>query len=595
MLIRLVFLTLSLSCSSGAWAAGESLLMPGKVISGHAKLEAKCEECHVKFDKDAQNRLCKDCHKEVKADVLNKKGFHGRLDSEKDCKECHTDHKGRDAKIVLLDINKFDHDKTDYPLRGAHQNKDKVKCKDCHKPEKKYREAPSACNDCHLKDDKHKGSLGKECENCHKETNWKEAKFDHSKTKFALAGKHVDVTCKKCHASHPASYKGASMECVSCHRKDDKHKGNYGKKCENCHVDRDWKTIDFDHDRETKYKLLGKHKSVKCMSCHTEPLYRKESKTPSNCNACHRKDDVHKGGLGVKCETCHSEINWKTAKFDHDKDTKFPLLGKHITTKCDACHKPNLTKEKLATTCIGCHKSDDKHKGNFGAKCDSCHKEKDWKTISFDHQKDTKYPLKGKHEQVKCVTCHTGKLYDQKLAMDCFACHKKDDDKVHKLKLGKKCESCHNEKDWKEDNFDHALSRFPLLGLHQKVECKKCHKTQLYLDSPSDCFSCHQKDDVHKLRLGKKCESCHNTRSWKAWDFDHDKRTKFKLDGGHKTTDCYACHKKEMDDKVIVARTCIGCHYDDDVHRGEFGQQCERCHVAKDWKTVLVGSGRDRR
>ncbi|MEO8332328.1 MAG: cytochrome c3 family protein [Gallionella sp.] len=599
MLLRLVLLTLSLSLSGVALGAGESALMPGKVISGHAKLEAKCEECHVKFNKAAQSKLCKDCHKEVGADVQNRKGFHGRLE-EKPCRECHTDHKGRGAKIVLLDTNKFDHEKTDFPLHGTHQKQDKVKCKDCHKQGKKYSEAPSACIGCHLKDDKHKGSLGKECTNCHTETNWKEAKFDHSKTKFALKGKHVDVKCKKCHAETPTKYKGASMECVSCHRKDDKHKGNYGKKCENCHVDRSWKTIEFNHNKETKFKLLGKHDTVKCLSCHKEPLYGKV-KTPSTCIACHRKDDIHKGGLGQKCETCHNEEKWKTAKFDHDKDTKFPLNGKHITTKCDACHTPALklpgTKEKIATTCIGCHKIDDKHKGNFGTKCESCHKEKDWKSLIFDHDKDTKYPLKFKHKEVKCVSCHIGKLYGQKLAMDCYSCHKKDDDKVHKLKLGKKCESCHTEKDWKKETFDHARSRFPLLGSHQTVDCKKCHKTQLYLDTPTDCYSCHKKDDdkVHKRRLGKKCESCHNARSWKVWDFNHDTRTKFKLDGGHKKIDCYACHKAEMEDRVIVAKSCGGCHDNDDVHRGEFGPLCDRCHGTSKWRTLLIGKGSPRR
>lgn len=593
MFLRIVFLTLSLFFSDVTLGAGESALMPGEVIEGHAKLEANCKECHVRFNKEAQSGLCADCHKEVKADIQKHEGFHGRLE-EKECRTCHTEHKGRNAKIVVLDTNKFDHSKTDYPLKDAHAKQDKVKCNDCHKPEKKYREAPSACNGCHQKDDKHKGSLGKECNNCHKETNWKEAKFDHSKTKFALTGKHIDVKCNKCHADGPATYKGASMECISCHRKDDKHKGSYGKKCETCHIDRSWKTIEFNHDKETKYKLLGKHKEVKCLSCHKEPLF-KGNKTPSKCYACHRKDDIHKGGLGEKCETCHNEEKWKTAKFDHDKDTKYPLKGKHITTKCDACHtaeqKMPGQKEKIATTCIGCHKIDDKHKGNFGTKCESCHKEKDWKSLIFDHDKDTKYPLKDKHQKVKCIACHTDKISEQKLSKDCFSCHKKDDEKVHKLKLGKKCESCHSEKGWKDDSFNHARSRFPLLGMHQKVECKKCHQTQLYLDTPSDCYSCHKKDDdkVHKLRLGKKCESCHNARSWKAWDFDHDTRTKFKLDGGHTKIDCYACHKKEVDDRFVVPKTCDGCHDNDDVHRGEFGQQCERCHVTSKWATLRIG------
>lgn len=596
MLLRIIFLALSLFCSGVVSGAVETALMPGEVIKGHAKLEVNCKECHVRFDKDAQTKLCMDCHKEVGADVRNKKGFHGRLD-EKECRECHTDHKGRGAKIVLLDVGKFDHAKTDFALRGAHQKQEKVKCEDCHKSGKKYSEAPLPCDGCHLKDDKHKNSLGNDCGKCHTENNWKEAKFDHSKTKFLLKGKHEEVKCIKCHVGHPVKYKGEPHECLACHRKDDKHKGQYGKICETCHMERDWKTIEFDHDKETKYRLLGKHQSVKCQDCHKKPLYSKV-KIPTTCITCHRKDDVHKNGLGEKCESCHNEQKWKSSKFDHDKDTKFPLLGKHITTKCQACHKPELKvpgqKEKIATTCIGCHKADDKHKGEFGAKCESCHKEKDWKTINFDHTRDTKYPLKGKHEKVKCVTCHTGNLYKQKLEQDCFSCHKKED--VHKEKLGRRCETCHNEKDWKDAPIDHGRTRFPLLGLHIKVECKKCHLTQMFRDSPSDCFSCHKKDDekTHKRRLGKKCESCHNARAWEAWDFNHDKHTKFKLDGGHKKIGCYTCHKREMGDQIVVPLSCAGCHRDDDVHQGQFGLQCERCHVTSDFKTLLMGSTQKR-
>ncbi len=591
MALRSIFLVLLLSFSGVSLGAGETALMPGEVIQGHAKLEENCKECHVRFHKEQQSGLCADCHKDVKADIQKHEGFHGRL-GEKECRECHTDHKGRNAKIVVLDTKNFDHSKTDFPLLGAHLKPGKVKCKDCHEAKKKYREAPSECNACHRKDDKHKGSLGTDCKSCHNERSWKETRFDHSleKTRFALIGKHVDVKCSKCHVSQ-SKFKGVSHECVACHRKDDKHKGQYGKKCETCHTARDWKKIEFDHDTQTKFRLLGKHDSVKCISCHKKPLFSKE-KTPTTCIACHRKDDVHKGGLGDKCATCHSEEKWKAAKFDHDKDTKFPLSGKHLTTKCDACHKPELKAAaiKLATTCIGCHKKDDKHKENFGTKCESCHKEKDWKQISFDHDRDTKYALKGKHEQVKCISCHTGKLYQQKLSQDCASCHTKDD--VHKGKLGIRCESCHNERDWKDAKIDHGRTRFPLLGLHATVECKKCHQTKLFRDTPSDCFSCHKKDDdkVHKRRLGTKCETCHNARSWKAWDFDHDKRTKFKLDGGHKKLDCYACHKKAMEDRIVAASTCVGCHDGDDVHRGEFGPLCERCHVTTDFKTLLMGA-----
>src|SRR5450756_3148087 len=130
MLLRIALLTLSLSVSGIALGAGETALMPGEVIQGHAKLEADCKECHVRFDKEAQTTLCSDCHKDVKADVLKHEGFHGRLE-EKECRACHTEHKGRNANIAVLATKNFDHAKTDFPLLGAHQKQEKIKCKDC--------------------------------------------------------------------------------------------------------------------------------------------------------------------------------------------------------------------------------------------------------------------------------------------------------------------------------------------------------------------------------------------------------------------------------------------------------------------------------
>ena len=43
--------------STGAHAQSlEGALMPGPVIAGHAKLEADCGNCHVRFDRAAQHR-----------------------------------------------------------------------------------------------------------------------------------------------------------------------------------------------------------------------------------------------------------------------------------------------------------------------------------------------------------------------------------------------------------------------------------------------------------------------------------------------------------------------------------------------------------
>ncbi|HEY5995071.1 MAG TPA: cytochrome C [Gallionellaceae bacterium] len=498
------------------------LLLPGKVIEGHAKYESDCSNCHKRFDKAAQAGLCKDCHKEISKDIAEKRGFHGRMKEQKQCRECHTEHKGRNARISQLDPRNFDHSITGFVLKGGHL-KDKVQCKDCHLPSKKFRDAPTKCFGCHEKDDKHKGKFGTDCAACHEEKDWKTIHFDHSKSDFPLLGKHANVKCKSCHLDN--RFKETPRDCYSCHKKDDEHKGNFGTKCATCHTERSWKEILFDHDTKTKFPLLGKHHDAKCTACHKGDLYK--DKLQTDCYSCHKKDDKHKGGFGVKCEACHSERSWKEVKFDHSK-TKFPLLGKHHDLKCSACHKGEMQKDKL--------------------------------------------------------------VFKEKLKTDCLSCHEKDD--LHKGQEGKKCENCHGSDSWKKAIFDHRFSRFPLTGKHLLVECKKCHSTVMFKDAKSDCWSCHQKQDIHKRAMGTACDNCHNTRSWKDWDFDHDK-TRFKLTGKHKTLKCIECHNVPAGGyKLLVAASCVSCHDKDDKHNGAYGRQCDQCHIGSSWKVIKEGSDR---
>jgi hypothetical protein len=133
--------------ASTAFAASfEKLVMPGPVIQGHADLEGNCSNCHKAFVAGEQTALCLDCHKEIAADVAAHEGFHGALaerqKSQLVCKSCHTEHKGRDADIVGLNPNTFDHNLTDFPLHGAHEG---VDCAACHKAGKKFRDAPTQC------------------------------------------------------------------------------------------------------------------------------------------------------------------------------------------------------------------------------------------------------------------------------------------------------------------------------------------------------------------------------------------------------------------------------------------------------------------
>jgi len=558
----------------------ESVLSPGPLSQAHAKWDDDCKQCHVKFDRAAQDRLCMDCHshQDIAQDVRQKTGFHGRLKPQA-CRACHSEHKGRNAKLVpmdQLDKNRFDHTQTDYPLLGGHI---KVACEKCHDPKKKFSQAPQDCNACHAKDDVHKGSLGPKCADCHVEESWKKVKFDHDKTRFPLVGKHNDVKCADCHKD--TNYRETPHACIACHKKDDKHKGHFSEKCEPCHTAKSWKTIVFNHDTDTKYPLLGKHRTVKCEACHTTPLHG--VKVSNVCIDCHKKDDKHKGTLGTDCVKCHSERDWKEiGRFNHDK-TDYPLRGKHVNVKCKDCHTTDVYKD-APKTCVGCHKKDDKHKGTLGDKCETCHNDRDWKKTSFDHNK-TDFPLLGKHAKAECNACHKSTNYKE-APKDCYSCHKAED--KHEGQQGRACEKCHDERAWKPaPRFDHGLTRFPLLGKHVPVECKTCHTTGArYKDAKIDCVACHVKDDKHKKTLGPACELCHNARSWKAWDFDHDKRTKFPLDGKHKGLICSSCHKRPMEGKVLASTECVACHAKDDIHEGSYGRQCQQCHVTSSFKTI---------
>jgi hypothetical protein len=579
---RLIAACCALVSSSALAQALESVLSPGPVIEGHAKVESECRKCHIPFRRDAQDGLCLDCHKETAVDVRQHTGLHGRQRPQP-CRACHTDHRGRDAKIASIDERTFDHDPTDFALRSAHADP-KTQCRSCHMPGKKYREAPGRCIDCHAKKDVHKGRLGNACADCHNENNWKETdRFDHDKTRFALRGKHAPpLKCESCHKD--TRYKETPTACIGCHKKEDKHEATLGEKCADCHTERDWKASKFDHDK-TKFHLRGGHAApkVKCDACHKDPKsYRK---TPTDCYSCHRKDDKHKGILGNACADCHTEKNWKeTGKFDHDK-TRFPLRGKHAPPlKCESCHKDTRYKE-TPTACIGCHKKEDKHEATLGEKCADCHTERDWKASKFDHDK-TKFHLRGGHAapKVKCDACHKDPKSYRKTPTDCQSCHERDD--VHEGQQGTKCESCHDDDTWKKARFDHARARFPLVGGHLVVACDKCHATQRYKDAKSECIACHDRDDVHKRRLGTRCEACHNARTWKSWDFNHDRQTKFRLDGAHRKLDCLACHRQPVQTRATLPTSCVSCHAADDVHDGGFGRQCEKCHVTASFKQI---------
>ena len=57
----------------------EQLVTPGPLVSGHAKLEKDCSNCHEPFSRRSQTRLCLACHKDIAADRQSVERREGQL------------------------------------------------------------------------------------------------------------------------------------------------------------------------------------------------------------------------------------------------------------------------------------------------------------------------------------------------------------------------------------------------------------------------------------------------------------------------------------------------------------------------------------
>jgi hypothetical protein len=365
---------------------------------------------------------------------------------------------------------------------------------------------------------------------------------------------------------------------VDCHKKDEPHEGKLGRECDSCHDATTWSHATYDHDK-TSFPLRDKHVDVPCTACHFGNHYKD---TPRECVSCHAPDDIHRGERGAKCGDCHATTGWKTAKFDHKKETGFGLEGAHATIDCQDCHRSGNLKDKLPRECVGCHQGQDSHAGRLGNDCGKCHGNEKWKPSTFDHDRDTHWKLTGRHIKVDCHSCHTASVTTQKLPTDCASCHRASD--VHVGELGAQCDQCHTTEGWRAGvSFDHDLTKYPLLGLHVAVSCEQCHTTRKYRDAGLECIDCHKKDDVHKGSLGVACAKCHSPNGWRMWEFDHGKETGFALTGAHAKLVCAGCHKQPADE-VKLNPTCLSCHEQDDVHLGQYGRQCQRCHSTLTFK-----------
>ncbi len=495
------------------------------------------------------------------------------------------------------------HAASGFALDTPHQ---RASCGDCHAPAARPVDAkadPSAhqaellarfpgrraddCAACH--EDVHRGEFtrgpfaGSNCATCHSGEHFAPAKFDasmHSRTAFALNGGHAKVACESCHAKNasapnaPRNFAIANDACESCHQ--DAHRGALladakatsakPQGCGECHTVESFSTVvaeRFDHAKNTRFALDGKHASAACKACHPETRH---PDLPSRsfgfvadrftgplerCETCHA--DVHGGAFekpGVPttvenragCARCHTTAGFATPdadRFDHGAFTGFALLGAHAKSSCESCHGAGDGHRKLG----------DVHRKFAGAldRCDACHA--DPHEGRFDRPRVG--ALATVDENRGCARCHT---------VDSFA-------------------------NVERTQFDHARwTGFALDGAHQKAACEACHVPgatpstsgmKLGRAPGSNCADCHA--DVHLGQFDEPrdggvrntdCARCHaSTKSFRELRFDHQRDSHFALDATHAKVACSVCHvawsapggKKVVRYKPLGSE-CADCH-----------------------------------
>jgi hypothetical protein len=152
--------------------------------------------------------------------------------------------------------------------------------------------------------------------------------------------------------------------------------------CDSCHDARAFRpsTVDVARHQEFGYALEGAHRAVPCSDCHDGLNARAPSSSTllgvdwsgpdlafqekhERCEDCHRtphgEQFAHRAD-GSACEACHDLAAFRPApRFDHRRDSRYPLTGAHLEVACKACHPAGEDGSPVfrprPRTCAGCH------------------------------------------------------------------------------------------------------------------------------------------------------------------------------------------------------------------------------------------------
>lgn len=576
---------------------------------------AACQDCHpsgsdLLFEPLGIN--CSDCHLDDYNSTTSPN--HAAAGYSTQCTDCHF-YNGYSWKEFSS------HDQLYFPIYSGEHNGVWNDCADCHTNASDY--TIFSCTTCHEHNmgdmnDEHTGVQGYvyesiACYGCHPNGSG-EGSFNHNSTGFSLTGAHSTATCVDCHKNGTGN---TSSDCFSCHEPDfnnsvnpDHRVLNIPNTCQDCHTTQPgWAPATFSIHNQY-YELKGAHASQasQCNTCHNGNY----NNTPNTCAGCHINDynqttspSHQQAQFSTECITCHTEVAWQPATFDHD-GAYFPIYsGKHLGewNNCADCHT-NPSDYKIFS-CINCHEhnqadTDDEHQGIGGyiyqsEACKACHPTGD-ATGGFNHN-NTAFPLTGAHTGADCISCHSAGYSGTTTV--CSDCHTVDYQQAANpshtaLSLPNTCASCHTtEAGWSPAAFPVHNNYYVLNGAHAIIanNCSGCHNAN-YNTTPNTCAGCHISNynqttnpSHQQAQFPTECTICHTENSWLPSTFNHDAQYFPIYSGEHRGewNTCADCHANPSNYAVF---SCFGCHEQgdmDDEHNGISGysynnQACLSCH-----------------
>jgi len=472
----------------------------------HAKETDRALEAMDKRSKILAPRTCVECHESPHAPVFAQKNAAAvAMPLETSCVSCHAaEHDSfRDERLAL---SSEQHARSGFTLDLPH---DQQKCQQCHDPralafaDRYPGRKQDLCSACHA--DPHGGqfALGPfstgDCLACHERTRFEPHTFDtekHARAEFVLTGAHLGTQCRLCHedpvpADSPRMFRGTGMTCEACHA--DVHSELFAEQasllpapaageCAQCHDTTRFANVPsekFDHGVWTSFAIEGAHAQSSCESCHFPRAERDKDGRQfgkveetfdayQGCFSCHQ--DPHAGIFDgpsfpelvdgkQDCARCHDSTSFRTLwqGFDHGRWTGFELRQGHQTAACSDCHTPRSTADAfgrswepaLGTSCGDCH--DNPHGTQFAVEgatdCAGCHAETARNFSTFDHERDSRFPLGDTHREVACAACHlvekspgvknaASVIRYKPLGTDCADCHGVHDEVLLRRKPG---------------------------------------------------------------------------------------------------------------------------------------------------------------